>query len=127
MSGYVYLAQPYSSEHPQVMEARFEAGQAFCASRFGERVVYSPIAHWHPIAQRHDLPTDFEPWQESDFAMIAAAEELWVFMLDGWRSSQGVAREIEYARSLGKPIRYFEREGNEQSEERIEVEIEEAR
>ena len=43
-----------------------------------------------------------------DLAMVEAMDELWVVMMDGWDQSTGVRAEIRHARSLGKPIKYYD-------------------
>lgn len=47
-------------------------------------------------------------FREGDLAMVAAMDEVYVIMLDGWAESTGVRSEIRYARSLSKPVRYFD-------------------
>lgn len=105
----VYLASPYSSEYPSVVEGRFHAaceaaGEMMRAGIF----VYSPIAHSHPIAERTGLPTDFAFWQEYDRAMISRCSEVWVLTLEGWSESVGVREEIAIARRLGIPVTFVE-------------------
>jgi nucleoside 2-deoxyribosyltransferase len=102
-----YLASPYTHSDPGIVLARFDlvceaAGDLL---RAGHHVL-SPIAHCHPIAMRNALPTDAAWWEKYDHALIDACDELWVLMLDGWRSSRGVVLEIAYARSKGKPVRW---------------------
>lgn len=105
-SGLVYLAQPYSHTDATIRTARFEAGMHAAAVLMREgMLVFSPIAHSHPIAEKHDLPGDFAFWQAFDEAVIAGCSELLVLMLDGWRESVGVRAEIEIALHRGLPIR----------------------
>jgi nucleoside 2-deoxyribosyltransferase len=104
----VYLASPYSHDDPQVMEGRFTAVCQVAAQIMAEGIhVYSPIAHTHPIAMVGDLPKHWEYWAEYDRVMIAACDQLWVAMIDGWKDSRGVAAEIEIARCMGKPVDYL--------------------
>ena len=67
-------------------------------------VIFSPIAHTHPIAVAGVLPTDWAYWQKFDEEFIAASTELWVYTLIGWRKSRGVGAEIGLAQQFGKPI-----------------------
>ena len=105
----IYLASPYTSPNPQVMEQRFEQACAAAAQlmRAGE-VVYSPIVHCHPIAVRHELPRHFEYWQQFDQEMINHSNKLVVLKIDGWETSKGVTAEIEYAIYRGIPVEYTE-------------------
>jgi hypothetical protein len=98
----IYLASPYSDKDPDVMEARFHAVCRFAGRLMREgQVVYSPIAHCHPIAVRVELPRDWGFWQKFDREMIAKADELWILRLPGWDSSRGVAAERQIALDLG--------------------------
>lgn len=69
--------------------------------------IFSPITHSHPIPKyiprRLDTHTH---WLGIDFQWIDVCDELWVFMQPGWYKSHGVINEIEYAKQIGKPVRY---------------------
>jgi hypothetical protein len=108
-AGFIYLASPYSSPNLAVRDARFDAVCREAAALMrGGAMIYSPIAHTHPIAMRGDLPTHWEFWEGYDRVMIAAADALWVLMLDGWEDSRGVQAEIQLATELGKPVHMIE-------------------
>jgi nucleoside 2-deoxyribosyltransferase len=98
----IYLASPYSDPDPAVMEQRFDAvcrkaGKLMNAGF----VVYSPIAHCHPIAMRVGLPRDWAFWQKFDRVMIRAATDFYVLRLPGWETSKGVAAERKIAEAMG--------------------------
>ena len=103
----IYLSSPYSNPDPAVREQRFAAicRHAAAMMRAG-KLVFSPIAHTHPIAQHGELPTGFDYWREYNEAMLDCCEELHVLMLDGWRESVGVAAEIKLAELWGLKIVY---------------------
>lgn len=104
----IYIASPYSHPDSEVREARYKAAQKKNAEMLNLGLfAYSPIAHAHPIALEHELPTDFDFWREFNFDMITLAEELHVLTLDGWELSKGVKGEIEYAESLGISVVYI--------------------
>jgi hypothetical protein len=102
--GLIYLASPYSHPDPRVEEARFEA-VCMAAGRLMAQGhhIFSPIAHSHPIAKRHKLPTDWEYWKKYDEAILRTCAHFWVYSRDGWRESTGVAAETAIARRLGLP------------------------
>ena len=105
----IYLATPYSHSDPAVMEARFDqacriSGKLMAA---GE-IVFSPIAHTHPIAVRCELPRGWDYWQRYDREMILRASRVLVVKMDGWDTSKGIAGEIEIARECGVPVKYME-------------------
>jgi hypothetical protein len=105
----IYLASPYSHPDPAVRQDRFER-VCKVAARMMERgeVVFSPIAHTHPIAMKGNLPTDWEYWKKVDEEFIKACSKLGVLMLDGWEDSEGIEEEMKLARSVGKQIIFIE-------------------
>ena len=102
--GFWYLATPYS-KHPR---GRGEAFGEACreTARLLEAGVFtfSPIAHTHPIAELCELPTGFDFWEQLDRVMIDRSAGLIVCELESWAQSEGLTREIEYARAIGKPV-----------------------
>ena len=100
----IYLASPYSDPDPAIMEARFKAAcQASANLMRAGHLIFSPIAHTHPIAQ-FDLPKGWDFWERYDRAILDACSELFVLTLDGWRTSKGVQAELQIARELGLPV-----------------------
>lgn len=98
---FIYLASPYSSGDSKIMHARADAAMAFTAHHLSEGFhIYSPIVHCHEMANRFDLPRDFDFWMTYNYAMLAKASQLWVLALDGWDASRGVLAEIEMATKL---------------------------
>lgn len=71
-------------------------------------LIFSPIAHCHPIAVNYGLPTNYEFWRWYDESMIRICEQFAILRIDGWMQSKGVKNEIEYARQLRKPIIHLE-------------------
>lgn len=105
----IYLASPYSDSDPSVMEHRFDA----VCRKAGElmnagHVVYSPIAHCHPIAVRVGLPRDWEFWKKFDTEMIKRATQFLVLKLPGWELSRGVKAESEIAAAMGLIVGYID-------------------
>ena len=103
----IYLASPYSHADAAVREQRFRAACRAAARlmRAGQ-VVFSPIAHGHPIAM-HGLPTDWRFWEPFDREQLVRCDEVVVLTLDGWRESAGVQAEIRIAVEFGLPVRYI--------------------
>lgn len=104
--GYVYLASPYSDPEEVIRTRRFWAVCAVTAHLMRDgHIVYSPIAHSHPVALCGGLPTEWDFWARFDETMLHAARELWVLTLPGWDNSRGVKAEIRIAQRLEKPIK----------------------
>lgn len=101
----IYLASPYSHANPDVMKARFDAVCAAAAKLMAAgHLIFSPIAHTHPIGLAGKLPTNWDFWRVYDEKILDACGELWVLCLDGWTESVGIAAEVRYMTQLGRPI-----------------------
>lgn len=109
MSGFSYLASPYTHHSSLVREARFIAVCKAAAElmRSG-KVVFSPIAHSHPIDLHFDHPESGDFWKNQDIQILRCASELIVLKLDGWIDSQGIRWETHMANELGMPVTYME-------------------
>lgn len=74
----------------------------------GEKV-FCPIAHSHPI-EVHGMNEvksgDF--WLAQDFAILQFANKLTVFRMEGWELSDGLRREIAFAKELNIPVTYID-------------------
>lgn len=67
--------------------------------------VYSPIAHTHPLAIHGRLdPLDHSIWLPFDEAMLTVCDTLIVAQMDGWQESRGIAHEVAFFETAGKPI-----------------------
>lgn len=105
----IYLASPYSHPDAAVREARYQAVIEYAAkaARVGQCVI-SPIAHWHPIAVAHSLPTPAADWEYINTQLIRHCAAVWVLKLDGWAESVGVEAEIALAYRLFVPVLYVD-------------------
>lgn len=101
----IYLASPYSHENKRVEEQRFHNVLAKLSEFAQEGLhAYSPIAHWHPVAMRHQLPTDFEYFRSINESMIKRCDYVVVLTLDGWEISRGVTHEMSFAQANNIPL-----------------------
>lgn len=106
---YIYLASPYSHELASVREERYHAACKKTAQYANKGIsVFAPIVHSHPVAafMAPEKTMDFDLWMKMDLPLLKDAHELHVLCLEGWRSSRGVTREIEFAQQCGIPIRH---------------------
>lgn len=102
---FTYLASPYSSKLPQIMQVRYEEARRATAYLLKQHHwTYSPIVHCHDIASVHSLPTDFDFWQHYNRVMLFHAKRMAILAIDGWEKSTGVAGEIKFAQECGTPI-----------------------
>ena len=100
-----YVASPYT---------RFPGGLA--RAYYAARVVtgklikagvhcYSPIVHSHPLCRAADIdPLDLSIWYPNNETMMERCDTLIVAHLQGWDTSDGVAREIDYFTKAAKPV-----------------------
>jgi hypothetical protein len=115
----IYLASPYL--YRGHMEGLTEYGkQVIHEQRYQDAIdataylmqqgfaVYSPIVSTHPVAMKHKLPLGSEFWMKFDEVILSRCTEIFVLMIDGWKESPGVQREIELAKLYGKDITYLE-------------------
>lgn len=101
----IYLAQPFKHNDPEVMENRYKFAVDFTAKKHerGYRI-YSPIVHSYHLNQAFKKgPKDFSFWRIFDFHMLSKADQLWILTMDGWRESEGVQTEMDFAKALGIP------------------------
>ena len=105
----IYLASPYSHHDKLQMERRYlgvVSALRYLIAR-EKQAIYSPIAHWHPVAVLIDLPRDAEFWAEGNKEMMRLADKVIVLRLEGWDTSVGVKAEIAYANELEIPVVYL--------------------
>lgn len=111
MNGLSYLASPYSHPDPAVKEHRYREACRVAGKLMARgKLVFSPIAHSHPIEQHFDDQRieghDF--WLKQDFAVLRHASEILVLRLDGWEKSFGINAEVQLAAQLGIPVHYID-------------------
>lgn len=82
----IYLASPYSHPDPQVRAARHVAICKVAAYLMEQLdlVVYSPIAHSHPIERHLRRPQPHDWWMQQCIAMLRRADAVYVLQLPGW-------------------------------------------
>lgn len=109
MTGFLYLASPYSHASPAIREERFNAVCRATAKLMLEgRFVFSPIAHSHPVDLCMGSPQSGDFWKAQDVPILRHASELVVLKLAGWEESPGIAWEIDLARKMHIPVTYME-------------------
>lgn len=112
---FIYLASPYTNpddgsdkayRHRRFIEA------CTAAARLMSRglVIFSPIAHSHPISDHlaSSISNSHAFWLEQDFSFLARCERLMVLRLYQWQRSYGVAQEMKFATDHSIPIEYVD-------------------
>lgn len=115
MSGFVYVASPYSpigitnaEEAWRLRDERYSAACRATAQLMKRGIVaFSPIAHSHSIEQYFDSAESGDFWKRQDEPFLMTCDKLIVLQLPGWGLSAGVAHEIAAAAARGIPIEYI--------------------
>lgn len=110
MSGFIYLASPYTHTDQTIRDLRYLAACRAAAQLMRDGWnVFSPIAHSHPIELTgigEQMSGDF--WKCQDIPLLRHAAKLAVLTLDGWQQSSGIQWEVETAEALHIPIVYLD-------------------
>jgi hypothetical protein len=107
MSGYTYLASPYSHPDLAVRAARYDTVLHCFVWMMRARIfTFAPIVECHHAAVIYGMPAEFDFWQDYNHAMLDGARSLCVLAIDGWKESRGVADELSHARLMGKGVSF---------------------
>jgi nucleoside 2-deoxyribosyltransferase len=104
MNKLIYLAGAYSYNPEEAFLTHIAYAAKIINMGF---YVFSPIAHNHPLAVTHELPTDAEFWKSHNTLMLNKCDELWVIADNGWKNSKGTQFEIAAAINSLIPVRYI--------------------
>ena len=101
----LYLASPYTHPTEEMMQLRYEQA-LFVSSELLKKgvTVYSPIFHFHPMAQKFFMPRGYSFWMKHNKAAINVCTALAFLTLDGWRKSTGVKDEVTFSLEENKPL-----------------------
>lgn len=114
-----YIASPYSAKGKMSKKEKLKLEQARddVVSTVGAKLQLKfkkTHAFICPITQSAKLKlyepklgTKFSFWSSIDCRFIAACDEVWVIMMNGWEKSIGVKKEIEHAIKLHIPVVYI--------------------
>lgn len=99
----IYLAQPYSHPRIHIREQRYQSAMKWCYKLHHLRP-FSPIVHWHKIAEMYGMPTEFRFWKAINFSYLDTSSGLYALLIDGWQTSVGLNHEVRYAKLIKKPF-----------------------
>lgn len=101
----IYLGSPYSSPDIAIQRERYQIA-LYAASVLAKAGVpcYCPIVSWHEVSVRFDLPGNFGFWLEQDKAMMDVCTAGWFIDIPGFAQSKGIMYEMQYLRSIKKPV-----------------------
>lgn len=111
-----YLASPYSYISPKntlfhrlksmyIRHKRFkQVTEAAVKLIQAGYTCLEPIAMCHYKSLRYTLPSGYKFWKTRDRWFIRKCDGIIILTLSGWKESEGVQDELNYARSLGKDV-----------------------
>ncbi len=105
MTELMYMASPYTPIGQEAEESinyrkdyRYTlAVRAAAELTTKDLIVFSPIAHSHPIARLGALPGNWEFWNYFDEKIISICDRFAILELYGWKESVGIRNEISIA------------------------------
>lgn len=101
----LYLASPYSHQDRKVRQRRYQLACEFVAlASQHDLTVFSPIVHYHQLANTYKLPLDANFWWSTNRRHLLASVGLIVLEIPGWEDSRGVFQEVQFARQHKKVI-----------------------
>lgn len=99
----LYLAQPYVHPYLPIREKRYKEGlhALYLLQKQGE-FVYSPIVHWHNVDVKYNREVPRGYLMEHSKWMVKLCAVLLVLDISGWKESDGVYQEWQWARGYSK-------------------------
>ncbi len=102
MKKLIYLASPYTHKDHNIKIKRYrQVCHAALILHSWDIPIYSPIAHWHPIAELANktpgITLMYNRLLEHDGIMISRCDDFWVLDLEGFDNSTGIAWELAHA------------------------------
>ena len=112
MASLIYLASPYSHPSEAVRNYRYLNARKLVIEKLCEGIaIFSPIVYGHDMETA--IGTAYEPWQTLNDVMLEKCDEVWVLCDYDWQKSRGIRHEIDLAKKLEKPVKFFDLKGNQ--------------
>ncbi|MBI2790930.1 MAG: DUF1937 family protein [Gammaproteobacteria bacterium] len=105
----IYLACPYSHPDSRMVQLRYAvSAQVACQLVKEGLMIFAASMHNALLATMAGISDQFADWKEYNHLMIERSDKLMVITMEGWEQSKGVQDQIQYAKSLNKPIEMIE-------------------
>lgn len=105
----IYLAQPYTSEYPDVRADRARVAAIVTARLICGEAVFSPIVHGHNVEPHitRQIVNAHKFWMSQCIPILRRCDEMYVLPLDGWRESRGLKDELAICKQLHIPVSFL--------------------
>lgn len=105
----IYLASPYSHAEAEIRRLRMLAACKSAAQIMrGGDLVFSPVAHSHPVAG-FGLPPEWDYWRNWCLSFLENwATDFYILQIPGWKESIGVSAERQFAEAKKLPVTFWE-------------------
>lgn len=105
----IFLSMPYT----QVLYKKFNKyiepiAQVVYVIIDGGAVPVCPVLVHHHAYTLNNPTIDYEKWFQAAISDLKTCDEVWVLKLPTWKTSSGVAREIELATELNLHVQYID-------------------
>ncbi len=112
----VYIAAPYLHKNKMVMQLRHEIINNICTKIIAKYnySIFSPISHGHNIPVTLSDQAELvgynvvDYWMEVDLKILTNCSNMFVLMIDGWRESEGVLREIKFCKEHSIEVSFID-------------------
>ena len=101
----IYLASPYTHNDQNIRLLRAKAA-AFVMETNPK--IYSPIVYGHAAESMIGKQLPYRTWITHGLDMLSRMDSIEVLKLPGWKQSEGMAVEIEYAVLNNMKIEYLD-------------------
>jgi hypothetical protein len=99
--GYWYMAGPYSDSIEERYKQHLDAAAILTRTKL---TIYSPIIHYHALAQIYSMPTDAAFWSEHNRNMLLSSKGVILLCLVNWADSKGVRGELNLSKEKSIPV-----------------------
>lgn len=105
----VFISSPYRSDSVEGMNFNVRAVENYAVQLMVEKrfTVFSPVVYANTLTRDYELPDDYEYWQKLCESTIKMSKDFHVLCTPGWERSEGVGKEMDYARLNGKTAKFI--------------------
>lgn len=105
----IFISTPYTHMNAIIVQDRVDfISEYFIKLIAAGMCPLSPVVVGHPLVKKYNVNGMFTFWEDYCNSEIEHCDEVHVVMLDGWDTSIGVKKEIDFAENLGKMVIYID-------------------